>query len=132
MRSTDIEGSTQRWDRHPDAMRAALVRHDALLREAVEAHDGHVFKTVGDAFCAAFATAGAGVAAAIAAQRAVATEDWTAIGAGFPPIAVRMGLHTGEATACEWSTRATSQPLPAAFGPPSKALCAPTRARRSR
>jgi len=56
---TDIEGSTARWDRHPDAMRAALVRHDALLRTAVEAHAGHVFKTVGDAFCAAFATAGA-------------------------------------------------------------------------
>ncbi len=95
---TDIEGSTARWDHHPDAMRAALVRHDALLRAAVEAHAGHVFKTVGDAFCAAFATAGAGVAAAIDAQRAVSTEDWTAFGEGFAPLAVRMGLHTGEAT----------------------------------
>ncbi len=95
---TDIEGSTARWDHHPDAMRAALVRHDALLREAVEAHAGHVFKTIGDAFCAAFATAGAGVAAAIAAQRAVSAEDWTAFGEGFAPLAVRMGLHTGEAT----------------------------------
>ncbi len=95
---TDIEGSTARWDHHPDAMRAALVRHDALLRAAVEAHAGHVFKTVGDAFCAAFATAGAGVAAAIAAQLAVAAEDWSAFGDGFLPIAVRMGLHTGEAT----------------------------------
>jgi hypothetical protein len=28
---TDIEGSTQRWDEHPDAMRAALERHDALI-----------------------------------------------------------------------------------------------------
>ncbi len=95
---TDIEGSTARWDRHPDAMRAALVRHDALLRGAVEAQSGHVFKTVGDAFCSAFGTAGAGLAAAIAAQRAIAAEDWSAFGDGFPPLAVRMGLHTGEAT----------------------------------
>ena len=56
---TDIEGSTQSWDEHPDAMRAALERHDALMRQAVEANAGQVFKTVGDAFCAAFATAGA-------------------------------------------------------------------------
>ena len=34
---TDIEGSTQRWDTHPDAMRAASERHNALLRQAVEA-----------------------------------------------------------------------------------------------
>ncbi len=27
---TNIEGSTARWDHHPDAMRAALERHDAL------------------------------------------------------------------------------------------------------
>ncbi|MCB0217452.1 MAG: SUMF1/EgtB/PvdO family nonheme iron enzyme [Caldilineae bacterium] len=95
---TDIEGSTQRWDEFPDAMRAALERHDALMRAAVEANAGQVFKTVGDAFCAAFATARAGLAAAIDAQRSIATEDWSRFGEGFPPILVRMGLHTGEAT----------------------------------
>jgi hypothetical protein len=31
---TDIEGSTQRWDDHPEAMRAALEKHDALMRIA--------------------------------------------------------------------------------------------------
>jgi len=55
---TDIEGSTQRWEEHPDAMRAALERHDAVMRAAVETNEGHVFKTVGDAFCAAFAAEG--------------------------------------------------------------------------
>jgi formylglycine-generating enzyme required for sulfatase activity len=95
---TDIEGSTQRWDKFPDAMRAALERHDALMHVAVESNAGQVFKTVGDAFCAAFATAGSGLAAAIDAQRAIATEDWSRFGEGFPPILVRMGLHTGEAT----------------------------------
>ena len=54
---TDIEGSTRLWETHGAAMRAALARHDALLRRSIEARGGHVFKTVGDAFCAAFATA---------------------------------------------------------------------------
>ena len=79
---TDIVGSTQLWEEYPDAMAAALERHDALMRQAVEASAGQVFKTVGDAFCAAFATAGAGLAAAIAAQRAIATEDGSAFGQG--------------------------------------------------
>ena len=52
---TDIEGSTRLWERGPDAMAIALARHDELLRAAIEAHGGRVFKTVGDAFCAAFA-----------------------------------------------------------------------------
>ena len=77
---TDIEGSTQRWDEQPDAMRAALAQHDLLLRLAIEANAGQVFKTVGDAFCAAFATAGAGLAAAIEAQRALTAEDGSRAG----------------------------------------------------
>ena len=52
---TDIAGSTQLWEQHPAAMPAALARHDGLLREAIERHGGFVFKTIGDAFCAAFA-----------------------------------------------------------------------------
>jgi len=54
---TDIEDSTRLWEVHPEAMRLALARHDALMRSAIEQHNSHVFKTVGDAFCAAFATA---------------------------------------------------------------------------
>jgi class 3 adenylate cyclase len=53
---TDIEGSTQAWERHPAAMRTALERHDALLRRTIEARGGKVFKTMGDACCAAFHT----------------------------------------------------------------------------
>src|SRR6184192_4148059 len=51
---TDIEGSTRLWEEHPDAMRGALARHDAILRAGIEANGGQVFKTMGDAFCAAF------------------------------------------------------------------------------
>jgi class 3 adenylate cyclase len=36
-------------------MKVALARHDTLMRQAIELHSGYIFKTVGDAFCAAFA-----------------------------------------------------------------------------
>jgi class 3 adenylate cyclase len=51
------EGSTKPWEQHAEAMRLTLARHDALLHAAIEAHQGHVFKTMGDAFCVAFASA---------------------------------------------------------------------------
>ena len=51
---TDIEGSTQHWEQQRAAMPEALRRHDELLRAAIEARNGYVLKTVGDAFCATF------------------------------------------------------------------------------
>ncbi len=89
---TDIEGSTKLWEQQPQAMKAALARHDAILRRNIEAQGGHVFKAIGDAFCAAFASAPDALNAALAAQRALLTEPWNEeIGA----LRVRMGLHTG-------------------------------------
>src|SRR5438309_931550 len=90
---TDIEGSTRLWEHHPEAMLAALGRHDALLRGAIAAHGGRVFKTMGDQFCASFATAPGALAAALSAQRALQAEAWGEIG----PLRVRMALHTGAA-----------------------------------
>ena len=66
---TDIEGSTTRWEHHPQAMRTALARHDALLRQVITAHGGFIFKMVGDAVYAAFAVAPDAVSAALAAQQ---------------------------------------------------------------
>ena len=88
---TDIEGSTTRWEQHKEAMRRSLARHDAFLRDAIAAHGGYLFKTVGDAFCAAFARPAAAMAAALDAQRAFHTEVWGAT----EPLRVRMALHTG-------------------------------------
>src|SRR5438876_9304783 len=73
---TDIEGSTRRWEQYPEAMKAALARHDQILREAILAGGGYVFKTVGDAFCAAFAAPTDALAAALAGQRALQAESW--------------------------------------------------------
>jgi len=90
---TDIEGSTRLERAIGSAAWSAVVgRHDALLREAIEAAGGIVVKTEGDAFFAAFADANAAVRAAITAQRAIAADPWPADAA----IRVRMGLHTGE------------------------------------
>ena len=51
---TDIEGSTRMWERFPDDMPAALERHDRILNQSIAKYAGVVFRTVGDAFCAAF------------------------------------------------------------------------------
>jgi predicted ATPase/class 3 adenylate cyclase len=90
---TDVEGSTQLWERDRAAMERALVRHDEIMRQAVDAYGGHVFKTVGDAFYAAFVTATDALDAAIAAQRTIGAETWS----DATPIRVRMALHAGAA-----------------------------------
>jgi predicted ATPase len=69
----------------PDALR----RHDEMIRGAIEGHNGYVFKTLGDAFCAAFWRASDGIAAAVRAQRALAEDDSSGA------LKVRMALHSG-------------------------------------
>ena len=81
---TDVEGSTRRWEADADAMRVALAAHDEVLRAAIEAHGGFLFKHTGDGVCAAFASPRSAVDAAVAAQRAL-------------ELPVRMGIATGEA-----------------------------------
>ena len=91
---TDIEGSTRLARRFPDAWPVIEARHTALLQTAITSYQGYVFRTIGDELGVAFETALDALAAAIAGQRALFTEDW----GGKGPIRVRMGLHTGPAT----------------------------------
>ena len=91
---TDIEGSAARWERDQLAMAAAVDRHIALLRSAIAAHGGVLYKVIGDAVQAAFATAPQAVAAALDAQRALLAEDWGEVA----PLRVRTALHAGDAT----------------------------------
>src|SRR6201985_907843 len=81
---TDVEGSTRRWEADADAMRVALAAHDQVLRKAIGAHGGWLFKHTGDGVCAAFASPRSAVDAAVAAQQAL-------------ELPVRMGIATGEA-----------------------------------
>ena len=89
---SDIEGSTQRWDAYGEAMREALRRHDEILRSEIEARRGYVFKTIGDAFCAAFSSAADALEAAVHAQRRLAREDFEAVDG----LRVRMAIDAGE------------------------------------
>jgi predicted ATPase/class 3 adenylate cyclase len=81
---TDVEGSTRRWEADAEGMRAALAAHDEVLRDAIQAHGGFLFKHTGDGVCAAFSSPKSAVDAAVAAQQKL-------------ELAVRMGLATGEA-----------------------------------
>ena len=90
---TDIEGSTSKWERFPLLMKKALVRHDEILKRTINLYNGYTFKTVGDAFCAAFETAIDAVRAALSIQLETKAEKWTVP----DPIKVRIGIHTGEA-----------------------------------
>jgi predicted ATPase/class 3 adenylate cyclase len=90
---TDIEGSTERWERDRAAMQSAVRRHDELVRSALVEHDGHVFKTIGDAFCAAFWRPEDAVTAMLDVQRRLAEEDFSAVGG----LRVRGAIHTGTA-----------------------------------
>ncbi len=87
---TDIEGSTGLWEKFPAEMKAALETHDGLLRNTIENNKGYVFKTVGDAFCAAFDTAEDALTAAIEIQSALKNQNWKNC-----PIKVRIALHSG-------------------------------------
>jgi len=90
---TDIEGSSRLWENHGDAMAAALARHDSILRETFQSRGGHIFKTIGDAFCVAFSVALAAIESAVAAQRLLRDEDWQQT----LHLKVRIGIHTGSA-----------------------------------
>lgn len=92
---TDIESSTELWERHPDAMRSALTLHDKIIEESVEANQGLLVRPrgEGDSRFAVFPQAENSVRAAVEILRKLITE--------LPelPFAlkVRIGMHTGTA-----------------------------------
>jgi predicted ATPase/class 3 adenylate cyclase len=90
---TDVEGSTRLWEQFPQAMKAALERHDSILQAAVAVSNGQVVKTTGDGMMAVFTSAAAAARTCLVAQRDLAAGPWGATG----PLRVRMGLHAGEA-----------------------------------
>ncbi|HJU51828.1 MAG TPA: adenylate/guanylate cyclase domain-containing protein, partial [Acidimicrobiia bacterium] len=89
---SDIEGSTRLWEEHPEQMAPALARHDGILTGAVGRAGGQVIKATGDGILARFDTAPDALAAAVDAQKSLASEPWGMVGS----LKVRMGIHTGE------------------------------------
>lgn len=89
---TDIEGSTRLLQQLGDRYASVLTETRQLLRTAFQQWHGHEVDTQGDAFFVAFVRATDAVAAAVAAQRALAAHAWPEDSV----VRVRMGLHTGE------------------------------------
>ncbi|HET7685308.1 MAG TPA: tetratricopeptide repeat protein [Candidatus Limnocylindria bacterium] len=89
---TDIEGSTRLLDELGDAYAQLLTDHHRIVSTAAEAHGGSRVDAAGDGLFYAFLTARGALAAAVEAQRALASHDWPT-GAR---VAVRMGIHSGE------------------------------------
>src|SRR3954469_17395247 len=82
---TDIEGSTRLLrELGTDGYADVLAEHRRVVREASTAGAGVVCDTQGDSFFVSFPTAAGAVAAAEAAEKALASG----------PVAVRMGRHT--------------------------------------
>jgi class 3 adenylate cyclase len=94
---TDIEGSTRLLKQLGERYGAARADHHRILRAAFEEHGGQEIDTQGDAFFVAFQRAKDAVAAAAAAQRALAAHEWP----DGATLRVRMGMHTGEPAVSE-------------------------------
>jgi WD40 repeat protein/class 3 adenylate cyclase len=91
---TDIEGSTQLWEKHTAEMGTVVARHDEILKAQILASGGRITKHTGDGVTAAF-EAGQPLSCALATQKQFAEADWGAVG----QLRVRIGLHAG---AAEW------------------------------
>jgi predicted ATPase/class 3 adenylate cyclase/Tfp pilus assembly protein PilF len=92
---TDIEGSSQLWERDAAGFRPAFDRHNAIVQNAVARWDGREVKSQGDSFMIAFERATSAIYCALDIQRALdkaAAELTSEVG----ELHVRIGLHTGE------------------------------------
>ena len=89
---TDVEGYTSHCAENEAATLASLRHHDTIMREVINARGGVVFKTVGDAFHAAFTAPQEALRAAIEIQQCLFNSPWNELG---PMLRVRMALHIG-------------------------------------
>ena len=125
---TDVEGSTALWEEAPEAMRAAVARHDVLFDRAVGAHDGvHIRpRGEGDSRFAVFSSR---------------PPPWPPPGdptgvrrgvlADTPADHVRIGVHTGRpssGTATTTARRSTAVRGSARFGHGGQTLLSETTA----
>lgn len=89
---TDIAGSTELLKQLGDRYTEALADHRRIVRQEFGSRAGEEIDTQGDAFFYAFGRARDAVAAAVAAQRALAAYEWP----DGKELRVRMSIHTGE------------------------------------
>jgi len=92
---TDVEGSTDLWEKKPLEMARALELHNQILRRELARHRGYEVKTEGDSFMIAFPRVASAGEFCLAVQREMRAAAWPA---GLPGagLKVRMGIHCGE------------------------------------
>ena len=89
---SDIEGSTQKWETHKEAMAKALALHDAILLAALSKFGGKVIKNTGDGVFAMFENRQA-LQCALSTQLEISKNDWSSVNG----MKIRMALHAGDA-----------------------------------
>jgi predicted ATPase/class 3 adenylate cyclase len=93
---TDIDGSTEKWERSVEAMTLAQARHDRLLDEIIARNGGAIQDRAGDGVFAIFRI-GNPVQCALDLQCALQAENWDSVGG----LGVRIGVHCGAVGANE-------------------------------
>ncbi|KFE70770.1 ATP-binding protein [Hyalangium minutum] len=107
---TDIEGSTQLWERCSTSMREALELHDRVMRERLRRTSGYEVKTQGDSFMLAFPSVDEALRWCLDVQETLLHVPWPAELLAQPlalermgprgllhrGLRVRMGVHVGE------------------------------------
>lgn len=89
---TDVEGSTQLQHRLRESYQDVVAEHRRLLERAFAEHGGVVVDRQTESYFVAFPRARFAVAAAAAAQRALAEHKWPE----GTDVKVRMGIHSGD------------------------------------
>ncbi len=89
---TDIEGSTQKWEKHPEIMSRALNRHNMILKTQLEKFGGKIIKHTGDGMFAIF-DGGEPIYCVVEIQKAIQKTAWGPLG----EFRIRSILHSGPA-----------------------------------
>jgi len=93
---TDLVGSTEIRSRvGEDAAEALRAIHDAILTDAITAHEGRVVKHLGDGLMATFASSANAVAAAVALQQDLDLRNRRS---DQERLTVRVGMSVGDVT----------------------------------
>src|SRR5262245_40353196 len=91
---TDIEGSTEKWEKHKGEMPQVLLRHNRIMEERMAASGGKIIKHTGDGVYAIFEEGRSDpLGCAVSVQKDIQSEPWPVIG----ELRVRMAFHSGQA-----------------------------------
>ncbi|MHB2019436.1 MAG: tetratricopeptide repeat protein [Candidatus Xenobia bacterium] len=107
---TDIQGSTEHWERLQDGFKPILDLHNLVMRDELRRWGGLEVKTEGDAFMIVFQSAADALAFAVAVQERLAGTEWPG---EVGELLVRIGMHAGEPIVA-----VDPRGLPDYFGPP--------------